>query len=76
MSQIIKVACRLNGVSHVDFKIVACRCVEFKNIASVALSNLGIWGPPTPDKVKGEHSGIMCFNRYILKYLVSNLVIL
>ncbi len=25
------VVCRFNGVSRVDFKIVVCRCVEFKN---------------------------------------------
>ena len=31
VAHIIKERCRLNGVSHVDFKIVACRCAEFKN---------------------------------------------
>ncbi len=38
------VVCRFNGVSRVDFKIVVCRCVEFKN--SLCPCDLGI-SPPT-----------------------------
>ena len=46
LSKIKKDMCRFNGVSRVDFKIVVCQCVEFKNGPSVPVSNLGISPPP------------------------------